>query len=232
MTKLINGYTHHTIDECGTVTNSKTGNVKSIWLSKAGYYCVDIHENGKGKKHYLHRLLAENYLPNPEIKRTVNHIDGNKLNNSLTNIEWATDSENIYHAYRTGLHVKAKKVTIEALEQILSRFLLGENFATILLDYDFAAPTLSTYLKNYAIEQGKEELYLTERKRQKIERTKAIEHDTIPVKMIDPITGQVLKVFDKCFDAALFLNKKTSGPISNVLLGRHTKAYGYFWERV
>ena len=94
MTTLIDGYQHHTIDEQGTVTNTKTNHIKSIWLGANGYYHVDIQENGKSKKHALHRLLAKQFLPNPNNKRVVNHKDGNKLNNDLTNLEWATDSEN------------------------------------------------------------------------------------------------------------------------------------------
>ncbi|HEU0125887.1 MAG TPA: NUMOD4 domain-containing protein, partial [Flavobacterium sp.] len=51
----------------------------------------------------LHRALAEAFIPNPENKRCVNHKDGNKLNNSLDNLEWATHGENNQHAYDTGL---------------------------------------------------------------------------------------------------------------------------------
>jgi hypothetical protein len=66
---------------------------------KSDYVYVKI----KHKSYRLHRLVAKAYLPNPENKATVNHIDGNKYNNMLCNLEWATSSENMKHACDTGL---------------------------------------------------------------------------------------------------------------------------------
>ena len=60
----------------------------------------------KGKSQFtvaVHRLLAIHYIPNPQGKEQVNHIDGNKYNNDLSNLEWVTRSENVKHAYDTGL---------------------------------------------------------------------------------------------------------------------------------
>ena len=64
-----------------------------------GYLRVKID----GKLCYMHRLVSKTYLPNPENKATVNHMDGDKYNNMLCNLEWATSSENMKHACDTGL---------------------------------------------------------------------------------------------------------------------------------
>lgn len=67
------------------------------------YKAVTATVDGKQKHYYVHRLVAEAFIPNPENKPQVNHIDGNPLNNHITNLEWATASENIQHAYDNGL---------------------------------------------------------------------------------------------------------------------------------
>lgn len=68
-----------------------------------GYLGVCLIYNRRRKTKHIHRLLAESFIPNPKNKPQVNHIDGNKLNNSLNNLEWVTASENIIHGYKLGL---------------------------------------------------------------------------------------------------------------------------------
>lgn len=98
---------------------SNLGNVRGITrcgshggnLRKApthfGYESVRLYNHPYARGYFVHRLVAEAFIPNPDHKRTVNHIDGNKKNNCVDNLEWATHGENHKHAYRTGL----KKVT-------------------------------------------------------------------------------------------------------------------------
>lgn len=74
----------------------------------SGYYALGLEGNKidgrRNQKIYkIHRLLAEYFIPNPNNKPCVNHIDGNKLNNSLSNLEWVTISENTIHAYANKL---------------------------------------------------------------------------------------------------------------------------------
>lgn len=75
----------------------------TVRISAQGYAMVGLCKNSKLFNASVHRLMAEAFLPNPQNKATINHIDGNKLNNDLSNLEWATQSENNVHAYRTGL---------------------------------------------------------------------------------------------------------------------------------
>jgi len=70
-----------------------------------GYMRIDIKDNSGKRKYYgIHRLVASVFIPNPDNKPQVNHIDGNKANNDVDNLEWVTNGENQKHAYRLGLN--------------------------------------------------------------------------------------------------------------------------------
>ena len=71
---------------------------------KNGYYQRALSKNKISKRFLVSRLVAIAFIPNPKNKQTVNHIDGNKLNNNIKNLEWNTRSENTLHAFRIGLH--------------------------------------------------------------------------------------------------------------------------------
>lgn len=78
-----------------------------------GYTCVKLSNKGKDSSRNIHRLLAETFIPNPQQKPCVNHINGNKLDNRLTNLEWVTYSENSQHAFRLKLMTFCKKPVID-----------------------------------------------------------------------------------------------------------------------
>ena len=73
------------------------------WVSNSGYLTVSLNIAKKKTNLMVHRLVAETFLQQPEGKGYVNHIDGNKVNNTVANLEWVTRSENQKHAYRMGL---------------------------------------------------------------------------------------------------------------------------------
>ena len=74
-----------------------------------GYLKVYLCKDGKVIQRYIHRLVAEHFIPNLKNKKEVNHIDGCKTNNSLENLEWVTASENANHAWKTGLQTMTDK---------------------------------------------------------------------------------------------------------------------------
>lgn len=81
----------------------------SISKKQKGYSVVTLHINKKGKQFFVHRLVAEAFIgPRPE-GLFVNHIDGDKLNNTPTNLEYVTVSENLLHAFKAGLNTSRKR---------------------------------------------------------------------------------------------------------------------------
>ncbi|QMM52481.1 HNH endonuclease [Enterobacter sp. RHB15-C17] len=68
-----------------------------------GYLMVMLWSDGIPTNKKIHRLVAQAFIPNSEDKPQVNHLNGNKADNSVSNLEWATPSENVLHAYRIGL---------------------------------------------------------------------------------------------------------------------------------
>lgn len=70
---------------------------------KHGYLSVDLYKNGRCSKRSIHRLVAQEFIANPYNKPEVNHIDGNKHNNHVSNLEWVTKKENCRHAWDNGL---------------------------------------------------------------------------------------------------------------------------------
>lgn len=75
-----------------------------------GYSIISFTINNNSKWYYIHRIVAEAFIPNLENKPQVNHKDGNKLNNNVENLEWCTNSENITHAYKNNLMSNNKRV--------------------------------------------------------------------------------------------------------------------------
>ena len=112
-----------TIFSDGRLYNRKTKRYRK-WFNSTTYPTTLISENGKSRLVSQHRLLAENFIPNPENKKEVNHINGIKNDNRLENLEWATKSENRKHAFDTGLQKPRYTKVIDRLTNTIYQSVL------------------------------------------------------------------------------------------------------------
>lgn len=85
------------------LTYHKTPKFLNPMLDKKGYLRVELRKNNKRKGYFVHRLVAETFIPKVIDKPFVNHIDGNKQNNNVDNLEWCSNLENQQHAWKIGL---------------------------------------------------------------------------------------------------------------------------------
>ena len=110
-------------------------------ILQKGYLSCSLSKNGVIKRFRLHRLIAINFIPNPNGYKVVNHIDGNKINNSLKNLEWCTIADNNRHAYRTGLNkgsygMKGKKGSLCKLSKSVCQYNINGD---LIAEYDSVA---------------------------------------------------------------------------------------------
>lgn len=83
--------------------NGKEPYILKVFISKTGYYVVNLWINGQRRTRKLHRIYAIAFIPNPNNYPQINHKDGDKLNLADDNLQWSTQKMNIHHAFRTGL---------------------------------------------------------------------------------------------------------------------------------
>lgn len=115
--KPIPNFEKYYANECGIVINSESGNVLTHSINNSGYAHVALYDGGKYHFKSVHRIVAELFIPNPDNYPVINHIDGNKLNNSIDNLEWCTQLHNVTHAALVlgtmnqyqKFHIKASK---------------------------------------------------------------------------------------------------------------------------
>ena len=120
----------------------------SLTNTSTGYKKVELVKDGKRKGFKVHRLVAQAFIPNPDEKPQVNHIDGDKTNNYVDNLEWATASENSIHAYNTGLNSNKKELNEN---EIVSMYMNGITKEDIAKQYGVSNAVIKRILKENAV---------------------------------------------------------------------------------
>lgn len=100
---IISEFPNYKISTDSEVVNIITGKYLSVHPHQHGHRVVRLWKNNTTRLMKIYRLKAIAFIPNPENKRDVNHLDGNRLNEDLSNLEWCTPKENMQHSFRTGL---------------------------------------------------------------------------------------------------------------------------------
>lgn len=96
-------YDGYLVDENLNIYSKRTGNKLTPYIGADGYQHVSYRKEDRTLHHNrVHVIIAHCFIPNPENYKYVNHIDSNKLNNSLSNLEWCTNSYNVYHGWHSG----------------------------------------------------------------------------------------------------------------------------------
>lgn len=135
----IQGFANYKVSPEGDVVNIKTGKILLKDINNCGYQRVSLSESGKVSRFFVHRLVACAYLGSPIGNAQVNHKDGCKLNNHFKNLEWVTPSQNINHAFSSGLkrygedHCNAN-ITNESVEKVCKLISQGFKRKQIMLE--------------------------------------------------------------------------------------------------
>ena len=141
------GITNH-----GRVVNMRTNKLYRTCI-KDGYECFSVQNGGQIKYRRVHKVLAETFIPNPKNKEHVNHIDGNKSNNYISNLEWNTPKENTNHAVLYGLikvgeDSTSSKITENQAIHIIKLLEEGLSVNEVVEKLPYATPSIVSKLKN------------------------------------------------------------------------------------
>ena len=140
----------YTIDEDGNIFDVANNRYKRCYVNAKGYLFCSFRINGRAKTRFVHRLVLMTFNPVEGMENLqVNHIDGNKQNNNISNLEWCTQSENILHAYRLdlmsveGTRNPACKLSENQVIEIADLILEGHTIADIRKGYNVSKSLIS-----------------------------------------------------------------------------------------
>ncbi|MCH7909830.1 MAG: HNH endonuclease [Candidatus Hydrogenedentes bacterium] len=150
--KDVSGYDYEVSDHgrvrrTKTIPQSPAGRLLG-YVSSWGYRKVDLSRGGRKQEALVHRLVAMAFISNPNDLPEINHIDGDKLNNHVTNLEWVTNLKNVHHAYASGLMQKGERngsarLTDAKVLAARRRYVRGGSLRAMACEYGVAINTIT-----------------------------------------------------------------------------------------
>lgn len=150
----------------------KQGFLVSPQNAQVEYQQVNLWKDNKETHYYVHRLVATHYIPNPLGLAEVNHIDGNRQNNAVENLEWVDRQGNAIHAVRTGLRIYTNRLTTADFKDCLLSVIAGESYKSLSERVPYMVPFLSTKLRKLAKELNMEAALDASLKEQRAQRNR------------------------------------------------------------
>ena len=165
--KDIRGYEgRYAITQDGAVYSYLTSRFLKHFYDQRGYYSVCLFKEGKSKRKRVHRLVAEAFIINKENYDFINHKDGIKTNNLVSNLEWCSASMNVKHAYEAGLYEnqreaarkmgkkygsqyvhlaveKTRKLSEKQVREIVARYKKGETGVALAKEFNVSSAAIS-----------------------------------------------------------------------------------------
>lgn len=220
--------TDYSVSTEGEVRKDTTNYILSQ-SSQQDYKFVTLLIKGKQKRMRVHRMVALTFLDNPENKPYVNHINGNRSDNNITNLEWVTPSENTQHAVDTGLMNNGRK------KAVIQYNLNGDRMATFESASEAARQTGGSQSKITMCCRRQRESANDYQWRyfDDIQDVQKIEKKFITGKQVAQCDeeGKVLNIYPSFKEAARAVNG-TSSAISRVCSGTNIRHKGYKWKLV
>lgn len=145
---------YYAVSNYGRIYSIRYGKLIKPGVNQTGYHHINMRVMYSNNSKRVHRLVALAFIPNPENKPIVNHLDGNKLNNHISNLEWATAKENMEHASETGLldgKNRGRVLTYADAVAIRARYVKGcrvNGTVAIARDYGVRYQTILAIVKN------------------------------------------------------------------------------------
>lgn len=223
--KEIIGHENYLIYNTGKIFSKNSNKFIKGSSNGKGYLKVTFGE----KSYSIHRLVAEYFIPNPGCKSQVNHIDGNKKNNHVSNLEWVTPSENMKHAFKNGLNKISKERKEKAKKKIVQIDLKTNKQIKIFDSADDIEKELGIHHGNIAgVCKGRRKSaggfgwkYLEEDINKEFHSKKKV------AKLKD---GQIIETFESAADAARSVNRNPNRLAT--ACRENTKCANYFWKYI